>query len=326
LPAWLFSVFLHLIAVTTAVVLLSPPTKGTGARSQRQVGLAIAHELPDRTQYEPVSVAGEQGATGDPQTQAAQNVAAALPSLDQSPIDLQSLLGEAVAPVAGAAGQSVAAALTPATGVRGGGGTGLTGLPATVTTSMFGIEGTGRRFVYAFDRSESMTGYGGRPLQVAKQELLKSIRGLKPEHEFQVVFYNQRAIALPPGPGQPPRMLHGDSFDLAIAEKYTASEAGSGGTKHLEAVRMALRMEPDVIFLLTDARVPRLSSAQLDEIRARALRRQTTIHCIELGSDPSPPQDSFLRDLAEQNRGQYIYFDVTKFSGDGRSSFNEYPR
>jgi hypothetical protein len=121
-------------------------------------------------------------------------------------------------------------------------------------------------------------------------------------------------------------MLHGDSFDLAIAERYVATVAGSGGTKHLEAIRMALRMEPDVIFLLTDARIPRLSSVQLEEIRARALRKQIAIHCIELGTEPSPPQDSFLRELAEQNRGKYIYFNVNTLQGDGSHSMEAYPR
>ncbi len=75
---------------------------------------------------------------------------------------------------------------------------------------------------------------------------------------------------------------------------------------------MALRLSPDVIFFLTDARIPRLSGSELREIQARADRGGTTIHAIEFGADAVAPADSFLRTLAAMNRGQYQYVDVRR--------------
>ena len=71
-------------------------------------------------------------------------------------------------------------------------------------------------------------------------------------------------------------------------------------------------MGPDVIFFLTDARVPRLSQAELRELQIRASSSGTTIHCIEFGSDGGVPVDNFLTQLAAMNQGQYRYIDVRK--------------
>ncbi len=78
---------------------------------------------------------------------------------------------------------------------------------------------------------------------------------------------------------------------------------------------MALRMSPDVIFFLTDAHIPRLSSSELRLVQSRAERSGTTIHAIEFGSTAVGSPDSFLRDLASMNGGQYQYVDVRKLGG-----------
>ena len=36
---------------------------------------------------------------------------------------------------------------------------------AEATTMVFGVSGSGSRFVYVFDRSDSMNGFGGKPLE-----------------------------------------------------------------------------------------------------------------------------------------------------------------
>ena len=105
-------------------------------------------------------------------------------------------------------------------------------------------------------------------------------------------------------------MIPGEQAYLARAENYVRSISAFGGTQHLGALKMALRMGPDVIFFLTDARIPRLSTSELREIRNRALRSGTTIHAIEFGPVSVPPRDSFLRDLAMQNNGEYRYVNV----------------
>jgi hypothetical protein len=48
----------------------------------------------------------------------------------------------------------------------------------------------------------------------------------------------------------------------------------------------------------------------LREIQNRADSTGTTIHAIEFGADPVASPDSFLRELATMNHGEYRYVDV----------------
>ena len=103
------------------------------------------------------------------------------------------------------------------------------------------------------------------------------------------------------------RILNGEDRTKRMAEQYIRAMTAFGGTRHMDALLMALRMGPDVIFFLTDARIPRLNGRQLEEIRIRSKRYGTTIHTIEFGSDFEEPRDSFLRTLAEDNGGKYRF-------------------
>ncbi|MCG8649530.1 MAG: VWA domain-containing protein, partial [Pirellulales bacterium] len=177
------------------------------------------------------------------------------------------------------------------------------------TTSVFGVSGSGSRFVYVFDRSDSMNGYDGKPLRAAKGELLRSLQSLSEKQRFQIVFYNDK-----PTPfqltGVPLQLIAGEASLRSRAERYVDSVTAFGGTEHAAALKLALRMSPDVIFFLTDARIPRLSGSELREIQRRADQVGASIHAIEFGAEPAAPADSFLRDLAAMNNGQYQYIDV----------------
>jgi Ca-activated chloride channel family protein len=81
---------------------------------------------------------------------------------------------------------------------------------------------------------------------------------------------------------------------------------------------MALRMNPEVIFFLTDALEPPLWPKDLERIRTMNGGR-VRIHSIEFGQGPELGVDAnignFLRKLANQNGGSYRYHDVTRFKG-----------
>jgi hypothetical protein len=112
----------------------------------------------------------------------------------------------------------------------------------------------------------------------------------------------------------PMAMVRAESSNLNLAKNYVRSIAAYGGTEHESALKLALRMGPDVIFFLTDARIPRLSENELQELQHRASSTGTTIHCIEFGTDAAPPSDSFLTQLASMNQGQYRYINVQQLS------------
>jgi hypothetical protein len=169
-------------------------------------------------------------------------------------------------------------------------------------TQVFGVSGRGTSFVYVFDRSLSMK---GAALVAAKRELLASIGQLEPVHQFQIVFYNENPKMM-----QPPQMTFAGKAGLQQAESFLTGITASGGTDHVQALKLALKMSPDVIFFLTDADEPQLSPSDLKEIQRR--NGGAIINAIELQSGPERGSERALRTLAEQNRGQYKYIDVTK--------------
>ena len=181
-------------------------------------------------------------------------------------------------------------------------------------------EGTGNKLVYVFDRSASTDGYQGRPLAAAKRELIASLDDLQDIHQFQIVFYNERPTVFNPAYPQPPKMLFGDSPTKRLAKNFVRGIVSAGSTRHLDALKLALGMRPDVIFFLTDAGEPQLSANQVDEVRQRNLRVGAQINTIEFGAGPNPGGRNFLVRLADENGGQYVYVDVTRLPVGGRES------
>jgi hypothetical protein len=194
--------------------------------------------------------------------------------------------------------------LTPGTGGKRGSG-------GEAQTQVFGAQGVGATFVYVFDRSGSMEGFGGRPLASAKRELIKSLAPLDSIHQFQIIFYNENPQVFNPDPSRQPRLRFGTEQEKRLAEGFIRGIVANGGTQHITALRIALRMAPDVIFFLTDADDPQLTSAELAEIR-RLNTAGTTINAIEFGSTSSPPAENFLMRLARESGGKHVYVDVTK--------------
>jgi hypothetical protein len=187
------------------------------------------------------------------------------------------------------------------------------GLPGGYTrTGVFGAVGEGQKFVYVFDRSGSMDGHGGAPLRAAKAELMASLRDLGSAQQFQIIFYNEQphAFTLPGAPG---RLVFGSDQNKRLAERFVGGVTADGATRHEDALMMALRLVPDVIFFLTDADEPRLSVKQLAEISRR--NRGSAIHTIEFGYGVQVDRDNFLARLAQQNGGRHVYVDVSDLIG-----------
>jgi hypothetical protein len=285
---------------------------GSGETPDRQIGIAVVHRLPQRDRYEAAPPATDRPAEAE--TTRADAAAAAAPPADVSPpLDLRGVLAAMESTPAPQSGSGVAGD-TPLDGDAFGDGETATAeapMGQEATASLFGVSGSGSRFVYVMDRSDSMNGFGGLPLRSAKRELLRSLGSLSPQQEFQIVFYNEavRPFQLA---GMPLTMVRGEAKSVERARRYVESIRAFGGTKHKNALLTALRMSPDVIFFLTDAHIPRLSSSELKLIQDRAEGTGTTIHAIEFGSRPAPAADSFLKELAAMNQGQYQYVDVRK--------------
>jgi hypothetical protein len=193
-------------------------------------------------------------------------------------------------------------------------GSGNSGINAALAkgaarTGVFGVSGVGYKFVYVFDRSGSMDGHGGAPLRAAKSELIHSLHELGKLHQFQIVFYNEhpRVFTLSGNDG---RLAFGTAQNKRLAERFVMGITADGATEHEEAILLALAMDPDVIFFLTDADEPSLSPRQLAHIARR--NNGTTINTIEFGYGPQESSENFLAWLARQNGGRHVYVNIAE--------------
>ena len=321
-PALLFSVFFHVILLLIIGLLVSRAASGTGGTTDRQVGIAMVHRMPDRDRYTDAAESSQESEAESTEqaTSAASDTAAAAPPADLSPpIDIAGLLQAMKATPSPVSGTGLAGE-TSLTGDAFGSQSGKKSMSSgeEATAMMFGVSGSGNEFVYVMDRSDSMNGYNGRPLRAAKSELIRSLRSLSDRQRFQIIFYNDKPAPFRPA-GMGFQMVPGESSIVTVAEQYVKSITAFGGTEHQSAIHLALRMSPDVIFFLTDASIPRLSASELAEVKRRATRSGTTIHAIEFGSDASAPPGSFLKELARQNNGSYQYVDVQKLGAANTS-------
>jgi hypothetical protein len=176
-------------------------------------------------------------------------------------------------------------------------------------TSVFGASGEGYKFVYVFDRSGSMGGSGHTALAAAKAELLKSLNDLGDVHMFEIIFYNDSPIIMQTaGSG---RLVFANEQNKALARAFLSRIRAQGATDHEQALHLAIRLRPDVIFFLTDADEPTLSRRQLARIK-ELNAGVSVINCIEFGLGPSLEGDNFLKQLARENGGVHAYFDISR--------------
>jgi len=181
-----------------------------------------------------------------------------------------------------------------------------------VETGVFGIKGKGSRFIYVFDRSASMSGYQGRPIDAAQQQLLASLEDLKENHQFQIIFYNEYPSIFNPFSPSPPKLLYGNPLNRKQAVEFVENIEPSGQTNHIAALKIALNMKPDVIFFLTDADEPQLTTEELAFITNRNDGVGASINCIQFGVGKYLGAKNFLMRLADLNGGQYSYVDLNK--------------
>ena len=109
-------------------------------------------------------------------------------------------------------------------------------------------------------------------------------------------------------------MLFATDQNKRRAINFVRSMPGDGGTSHLPALKQALSLSPEVLFFLTDADDPSLTMPQLLDIQRRTEVSRTTVHTIQFNSGPASNDGSWIRKMAEMNRGVYKYIDVTSIN------------
>jgi hypothetical protein len=180
--------------------------------------------------------------------------------------------------------------------------------PATAKKIEFcGIEGGGNHFVYLVDSSKSM----GQAFPLARAELLRSIQALTPDQRFYVIFFDAQSDYM--------RIA-----DRGINEAFSVSATAENksaigdwamgvemdvGQAPYESLRFALKLKPDVIFLLSDGEFPEgieglLATANQAENLFGERQHRSIVHTIGFHSQKGGAR---MRRIAQQNGGQYSH-------------------
>ena len=159
--------------------------------------------------------------------------------------------------------------------------------------SFFGLEARGGKFVYVVDRSSSMR---GSRLEATKAELIRSVHSLKRTMEFFIIFYDSTHEPMPAA-----GLVKATGPNKGRYLSWVEAMGCRGGTDPQQAMLMALSLEPDAIWLLSDGE---FDVQACDVIRAANPGARIQIHTIAFHSASG---QRVLQRIAEENRGRYRF-------------------
>jgi hypothetical protein len=159
----------------------------------------------------------------------------------------------------------------------------------------FGTKSTAKSVAFVVDVSGSManmtTGQGLANIDLLKRELVRSINALEPNQKFSVVGFNDQAYFRREFLNV--KATKNAKKDLRV---WLDSVFAAGGTNPLTGMQIALKVSPDVVFLLSDGE---FDSLCVDEIETMN-QKKCTIHTVSIGIDAQT-----LREIAARCGGRF---------------------
>lgn len=164
----------------------------------------------------------------------------------------------------------------------------------------FGSVPEGKRIVYVVDSSRSMNHMHDSPSKTRfrrlKVELIKAIFELPSESQFFVIFFANEMLAMPAETLQPASPQSKDRYLRWVAQV----DPGGGPTDPLDAMAAAIRLQPDIIYFLTDGEFKKGVNLRLRSIKLP----RTAIHTFAFGETVG---EELLKDIARNNGGEYKF-------------------
>lgn len=267
--------------------------------------LAAVPIHPVTTTLEPAALSGEGGssvhstdlvlATGGATVQPglAQRIDAGLSG--GVPVGSGMRLTEPVAPLGG----SGAGAGSSSFGSGDGRGIGH-GSGDGIGASFFGVTAPGRSFVFVVDASSSMRRPTAGPERTLfnrlKLEILRSVSQMTPEQKFYIIFFSDTFLPMPA-----PALVAATPEAQSQYLRWMAQVKAGGQTNPEDALRLALQLQPDVVYFLTDGEFPRGVVRRICDMN----RGRVVIHTVSYGS--SEKNNVSLRQIAEQSGGVFHF-------------------
>lgn len=121
--------------------------------------------------------------------------------------------------------------------------------PDSASGSFFGIEVSGHEFVYVLDMSNSMR---GRRFDRAIGELIRSIEELGPNQRFYVLLFSTQTLQMFGASDYTPKSVAATVENKLLLAEWLRTAYDGGGTDPREALNVAMRMNPNAVFMLSD--------------------------------------------------------------------------
>ncbi len=196
------------------------------------------------------------------------------------------------------------AAAQAAQAARAGGADEVVDHKSKTRASFFGAEADGNRFVFVIDSSGSMRGPRWEALC---KELVRAIKSLSPDQEFFVLSFDSMAhpmFGLAPPKG---KFLKAVDKNLDRIRNWLRSIQHGSQTLPSSAVGIAMKLEPDAIFLLSDGEI---NDSTVEDLRIWNRKKDeegnvktlVPIHTVLLHS---PMGFATLETIARENGGTF---------------------
>lgn len=164
-----------------------------------------------------------------------------------------------------------------------------------------GIEAKGKSFVFVLDNSGSMSGY--RWFQ-ARAEIIHSISQLDENQKFLVVLYNTYTSVMLGQRGSEIAYLEATPKNRRRVVKWLDRQFPQFDTFPKRSLKIAMRMEPDAVFLLSDGEFRDGSVEFLRSANLSGTTPKCSVHTIAFKSRLGA---SMLRQIAHENGGSFRY-------------------
>jgi hypothetical protein len=168
----------------------------------------------------------------------------------------------------------------------------LSGSDTSGAAGFFGLTASGTSFAYVIDHSGSME---GESLATAVRELCRSVRSLNEDVKFYLIFYNDNFL-----PMKSSALVDATSGNKSKYLSWAESVTASGGTDPTDAVKYAISLKPDVIWLLSDGEFDPAAVTVIKEANTRKVK----INTLAFGAGAGQAQ---LQAIASQNNGKFRF-------------------
>jgi hypothetical protein len=178
---------------------------------------------------------------------------------------------------------------------EGGGGMSDIGDGLKAAATFFGAKSKGEKFVFVVDNSNSMT--KGR-FETALIELVRTVNAMTSQQKFYVIFFSDTAYPMfYPNPAS--ELLPATDTNKRKLEYWLGTVQLCLRTAGEDAVKAALELRPDVIYILGDGAFTDKTTTLLTAPHNRTI----PIHTLGMEVDPTGQQQ--LSAIAKANGGTY---------------------